>query len=309
MSQPKPLPPAVVDDDDDANDVFTSTADDAADLPHISEREDITGHEELLKQNVTVTGPSPAQRRASRRLSVTLTPRSAAAADGDDDAPPPTPGSLMRVRSNSTSTLYVANTVSQPGLESTLRCVALALHYMIEDGHAQENPQLMARHFDERNYPLEAGPVPADYATRLPTTEAIYALLHKLFTAAALNPECAIVALVYINRLIAYTHLALHASNWKRIALGAVLMASKVWDDQAVWNVDFCTILPRIAVEDMNDLERVLLEMLRFNINVDSSVYTKYYFELRDLALESQQSFPLEPLTKDKATKLEVHSW
>jgi hypothetical protein len=33
--------------------------------------------------------------------------------------------------------------------------VALALHFMVEDGHAQENPVLMARHFDERNYPLE----------------------------------------------------------------------------------------------------------------------------------------------------------
>ncbi len=67
----------------------------------------------------------------------------------------------------------------------------------------------------------------------MPATDDIYALLHKLFTAAALNPECAIVSLVYVNRLVAYTHLALHASNWKRIVLGAVLMASKVWDDQA----------------------------------------------------------------------------
>ncbi len=150
--------------------------------------------------------------------------------------------------------------------------------------------------------------MPADYARRMPAADDIYALMHKLFTAAALNPECAIVALVYINRLVAYTHLALHASNWKRVVLGAVLMASKVWDDQAVWNVDFCTILPRIAVDDMNDLERVLLEMLRFNINVDSSVYTKYYFELRDLALEAQQAFPLAPLTKEAAAKLEVLS-
>jgi hypothetical protein len=61
----------------------------------------------------------------------------------------------------------------------------------------------------------------------------IYALLHRLFLAAALSAECAIIALVYVKRLIAYTRLALHASNWKRIVLGAVLMASKVWDDQA----------------------------------------------------------------------------
>ena len=53
-----------------------------------------------------------------------------------------------------------------------------------------------------------------------------------------------------------------------------------------MWNVDFCNMFPHIAVEDMNDLERTYLEMLQFNINVESSVYTKYYFDLRTLAEE-----------------------
>ena len=60
--------------------------------------------------------------------------------------------------------------------------------------------------------------------------------------------------------------------------------------------------------ECSNELERYFLETLQFNINVPSSVYAKYYFDLRALAETHDLSFPSEPLSKDRAAKLEVSS-
>lgn len=55
-------------------------------------------------------------------------------------------------------------------------------------------------------------------------------------------------------------------------------------------------------------MERHFLELLQFNINVPASVYAKYYFDLRSLADDNNLSFPLEPLSKERAQKLEVRS-
>lgn len=55
-----------------------------------------------------------------------------------------------------------------------------------------------------------------------------------------------------------------------------------------------------------NELERHFLEYLQFNINVPSSVYAKYYFDLRTLADDNDLAFPIEPLSKDRALRLEV---
>lgn len=55
-------------------------------------------------------------------------------------------------------------------------------------------------------------------------------------------------------------------------------------------------------------MERQYLNLLQFNINVPSSVYAKYYFDLRTLADDHNLLFPIEKLTKEKAYKLEALS-
>ena len=52
-------------------------------------------------------------------------------------------------------------------------------------------------------------------------------------------------------RLLKYAEVDISPGSWRRITLGAILLASKAWDDQAVWNVDYCQILKDLTVEDM----------------------------------------------------------
>ncbi|KAJ8019514.1 Cyclin-Y [Holothuria leucospilota] len=208
-------------------------------------------------------------------------------------------------KTSSTSTILVDDsTISQPNLKTTIKCVSLAVYYHIKNRTTDREMDI----FDEQLHPLSRTPVPDDYNQHNPDHRHIYKFIRMLFNAAQLTSECAIVTLVYLERLLINAEIDIMPGNWKRIVLGAILLSSKVWDDQAVWNVDYCQILRDLTVEDMNEMERQFLEMLNFNINVPSSVYAKYYFDLRGLAHAYELSFPLEPLSRQRAKKLEAFS-
>ncbi|XP_012368586.1 cyclin-Y-like protein 1 [Octodon degus] len=113
---------------------------------------------------------------------------------------------------------------------------------------------------------------------------------------------------IYLERLLSYADMDVCPTNWKRIVLGAILLSCKAWHDEAIWNVDFCQILRDIPLEDMNELERHYLNLLEFNVNVSTSVYAKYYFDLRSLANDNDMSFVFAPLTKERAQNLEALS-
>ncbi|XP_010083990.1 PREDICTED: cyclin-Y-like protein 1-B, partial [Pterocles gutturalis] len=157
------------------------------------------------------------------------------------------PGQLTK-KYSSCSTIFIDDsTVSQPNLRSTIKCVTLAIFYHIKNRDSDRSLDI----FDEKSHPLTREEVPDDYYKHDPDHKHIYRFVRTLFSAAQLTAECAIVTLVYLERLLTYAEIDICPSNWKRIVLGAILLASKVWDDQAVWNVDYCQILKDITVEDM----------------------------------------------------------
>ncbi|NP_001088434.1 cyclin-Y-like protein 1-A [Xenopus laevis] len=214
------------------------------------------------------------------------------------------PGQLTKKYSSCSTIFLDDSTVSQPNLRSTIKCVTLAIYYHIKNRDSDRSLDI----FDEKLHPITREEVAHDYCKHDPDHKHIYRFVRTLFSAAQLTAECAIVTLVYLERLLTYAEIDICPSNWKQIVLGAILLSSKVWDDQAVWNVDYCQIMKDITVEDMNEMERHFLELLQFNINVTASVYAKYYFDLRSLADDNNLHFLLEPLSNERAQKLEAIS-
>lgn len=274
----------------------TGHANETFELPHISDREDLSNHKGTLFLHRSLSNPGNNGLFPGRRTVST----------GSDSRKRNGMGGTLTRKCSSCSTIFLDDsTVSQPNLKSTIKCVALAIYYHIKN---RDRDVRSLDIFDEKAHPLTHDPVP-DYYNRVdPEHRHIYKFIKTLFHAAQLTAECAIITLVYLERLLTYAEIDVHPGNWKRILLGAILLSSKVWDDQAVWNVDYCQILKDITVEDMNELERAFLELLQFNINVPSSVYAKYYFDLRSLADANDLVFPLEPLSKERARKLEALS-
>jgi hypothetical protein len=112
---------------------------------------------------------------------------------------------------------------------------------------------------------------------------------------------------VFVNRLIAFTGMSLHAGNWRSVLLTALLIAQKVWDDRCLVNGQFSLICPMFTVSKLNMLEKRFLEFLDYDVNISSRLYAKYYFELRALSEEqSNRAFALQPLNAKEARRLEV---
>lgn len=219
-------------------------------------------------------------------------------------------GKKTKIHSSTTSTMMIQETLSSPDVNQLIKCLALALYTHLQNAHDNDPmPSMLETKesmvFDEVINKLWTEPSQTD--VNFPSMESIYKFIHVIFEVERLSHECAILCLAYIERMMGNSHVRLRPNTWRRIVLGALILASKVWEDQAVWNVDFLAVFPAVTVKDLGRLEAKYLNLLHFSVGLKASTYAKYYFELRKHFV-SEQEFPLQPLDKEGQRHLEERS-
>lgn len=220
------------------------------------------------------------------------------------NAPPPKLRNINRQKFSSTATIFLRQSICAPDVAEIVICLSRALYWKMKQNEPKE-PKRFRDIFSEEKHPLE--PLEKTNYNILPTQDDIFQFLVSLFSIQELDAVCGVLASAYIDRLIKLTGVTLHPTNWRRIVLGALLLASKVWEDLGVWNIDYQYIFPSTSLEDLRQLEMEYLNCLQFTVTLTSTMYAKYYFELRAIS-DTEYSFPLEPLDQEGAEKIEARS-
>jgi len=159
--------------------------------------------------------------------------------------------------------------------------------------------------FNERIHPLGR-----DFISfyRLPEEAKVFDFVKTIFVFERMDPECVIMCLAYVERLLEITKMTMDTTNWRRVVLAGFIVALKAWEELAVWNQEFIACFKGyVTIKDLNMLESQFLNLIQFNAFLKGSMYAKYFFELKQFSAKGDKS-QLQPLTKDKAKLLKVRT-
>ena len=78
----------------------------------------------------------------------------------------------------------------------------------------------------------------------IPNKEVIATFCKNIILTCKMEKEVPILCLVYIERLILGSNFGLTGKNWRKITLIALIMASKIWDDESFENDNFSKAFP-----------------------------------------------------------------
>jgi len=146
---------------------------------------------------------------------------------------------------------------------------------------------------------------------KLPSLETMTAFFKKIFVKTQMESECIIISLVYCERLLKMSRgkFRLRFNNWKSTIFASLIMASKVWDDLSMWNVDFANVFTSsFNLQRINELECAMLDALKYYVKVSAGEYAKYYFHLRSMMARLGYVTDATPLDVAQARRLQVQT-
>jgi len=213
------------------------------------------------------------------------------------------PNHLKPTKYSSTSSLFLDSTISKPKNAELVRCMAEYFHNIVKPtSSATPDQKKIYEIFDEAIHPL----VTKIIDNNIPEMELIEKFIKNIFKIGQLAAESLIMGVAYVDRIIA-NGFKMYPFNWKRMILASLILASKVWEDQAVWNVDFLELFPLATPNDLGQLEKKILSLLSFDVSLSASDYARIYFDLRAQSSASEEHFlELKPLNKDGEASLEM---
>jgi len=239
---------------------------------------------------------------------------------------------------NTCGTMYVASTMAAPDKDAAIKCVCGV--YRTHIIHSTNDNSYRTK-FDEyevfndiaepKSKSLVDSPsrhkasiMEADFGIELtinssddqdiPSLEEISDFFRFIFNKAQLENDTIIMSLIYVERLLRETNGGVRPNlqNWKSLLFSCMIMASKVWDDLSMWNVDFSQASPDgivFSLKRINELELAVLSCLNYNVKVPASEYAKYYFLMRSMLIRSglagEEFRSSKPLDMEGAKKFE----
>jgi hypothetical protein len=128
---------------------------------------------------------------------------------------------------------------------------------------------------------------------KLPSIEEIKEFYREFYQRSQMEFDAIIMSLIYVERLIKLTNGAVMPTpyNWASVVFSCMVLASKVWDDLSMWNIDFSNVshnsgvLSPFSLKRINELELAVLACLNFAVAIPGSEYAKYYYLLRSMMI------------------------
>lgn len=169
----------------------------------------------------------------------------------------------------------------------------------------------------------QGGHTPKDLS-EVPSLDQVITFYENFYERSQMEIDTIIMSLIYVEKLIKETNglVVPRAETWKcktkdrsllfpytntthsqyklstlyciiAILFSCMVLASKVWDDLSMWNVDFSNVsrrhlmLASFTLRRINELELAVLKCLNFIVRVPASEYAKYYFLIRCMLMKS----------------------
>ena len=143
-----------------------------------------------------------------------------------------------------------------------------------------------------------------------PDPQSIFEFVANIMILTKMEKEVIIISLIYIERLIFNTGFILNSRNWRKIIFIALIIASKLWDDDSLENIHFSQVFTHLKIGEINLLERTFLELINYKVFIKFGEYMKYYLAIKNLALRFNfNGEQIVPVSVQKMMKIQEYAY